>query len=242
VHTLSAGSAVTDTLWWDSRAVVATSSGEIKIFEDGKEVATLGSHAGAVTSIALHPSKAILASAGADKRFMLYDLSNFKLVSQVYTEADITRCAFHVDGMLLFLAGPDGKIRIYDVKTGSDSGITLEAGGPIGSISFSENGTWFATAEKGSSHVSIWDLRKQVVIKTLDVGSTVDSLHFDYTGQFLAVAGPGSVSVQQYTKSSKSWSEPLRKAVPARDVAWGKKASSLVALTPDGGLSIFNSA
>jgi pre-mRNA-processing factor 19 len=242
VHTLKAGSAVTDSLWWDSRAVVATASGEVKIFENGEEIAQLGSHAGAVTSIALHPSKAILASAGLDKRFMLYDLSSYKMVSQVYTEAEITCCAFHVDGLLLFTAGPDGQIRIFDVKTGSDTGTTLEASGPVGSMSFSENGTWFATSEKNSSHVSIWDLRKQKVIKTLDVGSPVDSLRFDYTGQFLATAGSGSVSVQQYTKSSKSWSEPLRKAVPARDVAWGANASSLVALTPEGGLSIFSPA
>lgn len=239
VHTLKAGSAVTDSQWCDSRSIVATASGEIKIFEQGDEVATLGSHAGPVTSLSVHPSKALLASAGSDKRFMLYDLSSYKKVSEVYTEAEITCCSFHVDGLLFFMAGPDGRIRIFEVKTGTDTGIILDAGGPVGSMSFSENGTWFATTEKGSSQVSIWDLRKQKVIKTLDVGSPVDKLHFDYTGQFLATAGSGSVSVQQYTKSSKSWSEPLRKAVSARDVAWGTNATSLVALTPEGGLSIF---
>lgn len=238
---MKAGSPVTDTKWWDSKAVVATSSGAVKIFENGDEIAQLGSHAGAATSIALHPSGAILASAGMDKRFMFHDLSTFKMVSQVYTEAEITCCAFHVDGLLFFTGGADGNIRIFDVKTGNSMAV-LETGGPVRSISFSENGTWFAVAEKGSSSVSVWDLRKQVPIKVLDVGSAVDSIHWDYTGQFLATAGSGSVSVQQYTKASKSWSEPVRKAVSARDVAWRANASSLVALTPEGGLSILGAA
>lgn len=232
---------MTTATWWESKAVVATSAGVVKIFENGEELAQMGSHAGAVTSISLHPSGAILASAGADKRFMFYDLSTFESVSQVYTEAEITCCAFHVDGMLFFTGGLDGNIRIFDVKTGASMAV-LETSGPVRAISFSENGTWFAVAEKGSNSVSVWDLRKQAPIKVLDVGGPIDSIHWDYTGQFLATAGPGSVSVQQYTKASKSWSEPVRKAVPARDVAWGASALSLVALTPEGGLSVLSAA
>ncbi|ORY19589.1 WD40-repeat-containing domain protein [Clohesyomyces aquaticus] len=237
VRTLKCGSAVTATAWWESRAVVATAAGTIKIFEDSKEIAELGSHAGPVTSIALHPSGSILASAGSDKYFMFYDLTNFNVVSRVYTEAAITCCAFHVDGLLFFTGGPDQQIRIFDVKNGTNM-ATLETGAPVRSISFSENGTWFAVAQTGSSTLSVWDLRKQAVLKVLDVGSPVDSMRWDYTGQFLATAGSGCVTVQQYTKSSKSWSEPVRKAVSARDVAWGANASSLVVLTPEGGLTI----
>lgn len=240
VQALKAGSAVTATAWWGERAVVATSAGHIKIFEDGKEIAQLGSHAGAVTSISLHPSGAILASSGADKRFALYDLTKFQTVSQVYTDADISCCAFHVDGLLLFVGSPDGKIRIYDVKTGSAM-VELDTNGPVHSIAFNENGTWFAVVQKGSSSVSVWDIRKQSVVKVLEAGCPVDSAKWDYTGQFLAAAGSGSVSVHQYTKQGKSWSEPLRKAIPAKDVAWAANAQSLVALTSEGGLSILGS-
>jgi pre-mRNA-processing factor 19 len=241
LQTLQAGSAVTATAWWGERAVVGTAAGTIKIFENGNEIAQVGSHAGAVTSISLHPSEAILASGGADKRFAYYDLSTFKTVSQIYTEADITCCAFHVDGLLFFAGSSDGKIRIYDVKSGSMM-VELETGGPVQALSFNENGTWFAVAQKGSSNVSVWDIRKQNVVKVLDAGSAVESTKWDYTGQFLASAGAGSVSVHQYTKASKSWSEPVRKAVPAKDVAWGTSAQSLVALTPEGGLSILRAS
>ncbi|KAF1957823.1 Prp19-domain-containing protein [Byssothecium circinans] len=241
VHVLKCGSPVTATTWWGSKAVVATSAGTVKIFEGADEVGEVGSHAGAVTSISLHPSGAILASAGVDKRFAFHDLQTFKTVSTVYSEAEITCCDFHVDGLLFFTGGLDGNIRIFDVKTGA-SMVVLETGGPVRAIAFSENGTWFAVAQQNSNTVSVWDLRKQAAIKVLDVGSAVHSICWDYTGQFLATAGSGSVSVQQYTKSSKSWSEPFKKAVPARDAAWGASANSLVALTPDGGLSFLASS
>lgn len=241
VQALKAGSAVTATAWWGDRAVVGTAAGNVKIFENGNEIAQVGSHAGAVTSISLHPSGAILASGGADKRFAYYDLSTFKTVSQVYTDADITCCSFHVDGLLFFVGSSDGKIRIYDIKTGS-SMVELETGSPVQALSFNENGTWFAVVQKGSSSVSVWDIRKQNVVKVLDAGSAVESAKWDYTGQFLAAAGSGSVSVHQYTKASKSWLESVRKAVPAKDVAWGPSAQSIVALTPDGGLSVLSAS
>jgi pre-mRNA-processing factor 19 len=241
VQALKAGSAVTATAWWGDRAVVGTAAGNVKIFEDGNEIAQVGSHAGAVTSVSVHPSGAILASGGSDKRFAYYDLASFKTVAQVYTEADITCCSFHVDGLLFFVGSSDGKIRIYDVKSGS-SMAELESGSPVKALSFNENGTWFAVAQKGSSSVSVWDIRKQNVVKVLDAGSAAESVKWDYTGQFLATAGNGSVSVHQYTKASKSWSEPVTKAVPSKDVAWGASAQSIVALTPEGGLSILSAS
>lgn len=241
VQALKAGSAVTATAWWGKRALVATAAGTVKVFEEGKEIGQVGSHAGAVTSLSLHPSGRLVGSAGADKRFALHDLSTLKTVSQVYIEADITCSSFHVDGLLFFVGSSDGTIRIFDVKNGTAM-AELETGAPVLAISFSENGTWFAVVNKGSSSVSVWDIRKQNVVKVLEAGSPVESAKWDYTGTFLAIAGSGSVSVQQYTKASKGWSELLRKAVPAKDVAWGANAASLVALTPEGSLSILSSS
>jgi pre-mRNA-processing factor 19 len=44
--------------------------------------------------------------------------------------------------------------------------------------------------------------------------------------------------VQQYTKATKSWAELVRKAAPAKDVAWGGRAENVVALTTEGGLAV----
>jgi len=123
------------------------------------------------------------------------------------------------------------------VKT-STNAANFDASGPIQSLSFSENGTWLAAVVRGSTSVGIWDLRKAAEIKTLDFGSRIDYVRWDYTGQYLAAAGPGCVAVQSYDKGSKSWSELLRKASSAAAVEWGPSAKSLVVLNSDGTVAL----
>lgn len=74
------------------------------------------------------------------------------------------------------------------------------------------------------------------VIKSFDIGSAPHSVDWDYTGQFLAVAAAGCVVVEEYAKKSKKWSEPLRKAISAADIAWGASAGSLAVIDGDGTL------
>lgn len=114
----------------------------------------------------------------------------------------------------------------------------FDESGPIQALSFSENGTWLAAASKGSTTVSVWDLRKSSQIKVLDIGSQIGWLRWDYTGQFLAVASPSGIAVQQYSKSTKEWSELLRSAVPAVAVEWGYKGQNLISLGPDGAVTV----
>ena len=151
--------------------------------------------------------------------------------------AELTTGKFHPDGHLFAVGTNRGQIQVFDVKTGVNM-ASFDGAGYVQALAFSENGTWLASAMKGQSTVSIWDLRKSSEIKVHDIGNVVTSLVWDYTGQFLAAAGPGSVTVLHYAKSSKSWSEPLRRAIPASAVEWGSSASSLVVLGIDGTLSV----
>lgn len=86
--------------------------------------------------------------------------------------------------------------------------------------------------------MTIWDLRNIKLLKTIDVGTPVSGISWDYTGQYLVSSGLGGIVVSQYSKSGKSWSEPLRKAVSAVAVEWASQAKSLVALSPEGALNI----
>jgi pre-mRNA-processing factor 19 len=81
------GEPVTDSIWEESKVFFSTAKGSVKVFEDGSEVASFTDHAGPATGLAMHPSKAILASIGADKSFVFYDLVNLQRATRVYTNA-----------------------------------------------------------------------------------------------------------------------------------------------------------
>lgn len=130
-------------------------------------------------------------------------------------------------------------MKVFDVKSGTIGG-TFDTDGSVKAICFSENGTWLAVATQRSSIVNIFDLRKtgpEGLIKSLETGSAVEALDWDYTAQFLLTGGRGGVTVQSYAKSSKEWSEPLRIATDATSVAWGPSAQSILALNSKGGIT-----
>lgn len=86
VQTLKTGNAaITDAIWAGNSAVISTSTGTIKIFDNGTETANFSSHAGEVTALAIHPSGAILAAVGIDKSFVFYDLEASTIATQVFT-------------------------------------------------------------------------------------------------------------------------------------------------------------
>ena len=94
--------------------------------------------------------------------------------------------------------------------------------------------------EQRRHECAIWDLRKAAQIKSLEIGSQIHSVRWDYTGQFLLAAGPSGLAIQQYLKSTKEWSEPLRSGVAAVCAEWGPKAQSIVSLGSDGSITEFS--
>ena len=154
-----------------------------------------------------------------------------------FLRVELKACQFHPDGHILAVGGTDGQIKIFETKTGSNAAVFDESG-PIQALSFSENGTWLAAVVTGGSTAAIWDLRKSTQLHVLDFGGRIDCIKWDYTGQYLAGAGPGGVTVQHYDKASKSWSQPLMKAVSGTALEWGSNAKSLVLLTAEGTISI----
>lgn len=128
-------------------------------------------------------------------------------------------------------------MKVYNVKAG-DAAAQFSTEGPLLGLSFSENGIWFAAACENSTSVDIFDLRKPKAVKTLDLGSAVTTVQWDYTGQFLAIAGAGGVAVEEYSKKSKKWTEPFKKAIPAIALAWGASGSSIALLNGEGALTL----
>lgn len=233
--------AITSGAWANDKPVIATSSGAVVVTQGGTVQAKFRQHAGAATDVAVHPCGDIVASVGIDKSYVLYDLQHSSVLTQIYGDTKLSTVAFHPDGHLLAAGTSNGSIKLFDVKTGQEMHTFRSPVSPpsaVQALTFSENGTWLASANEGHTSVTVWDLRKTNVLKTLDIGTVVTGISWDYTGQFLAACGPGGVVVNQYVKASKAWEEPLRKAISAMAVRWGAGAKSLVALTGEGGVSV----
>lgn len=233
------GGDVTSAAWAAGRAILATSKGHVSVRDptSGSELAAFTEHAGGVSALTVHPSGEILASVGVDGSYVVYDLVTLKVATQVHGDGAFSCAKFHPDGHLLAAGGPDGHLKVYDIKTGTEA-ANFDFGSPLKRITFSENGIWLAAVAENSSTISIWDIRKSGEIKALETGGVIESIDWDYTGQFLVSGGASGVTVNQYSKAAKTWTEPLKAAIPATCIAWGKSARSLVSLNGDGALTV----
>jgi pre-mRNA-processing factor 19 len=93
---LGAG-AILDGAWANDKPIVATSSGAVVVTQEGTVQYKFRQHAGAATSVAVHPSDDILVSVGVDKSFVLYDLQHNKVLTQVYGESGMPKQVFSSD-------------------------------------------------------------------------------------------------------------------------------------------------
>lgn len=145
----------------------------------------------------------------------------------------MTCTRFHPDGHLLAAGGIDGKLRVYETKSGTQA-AAFDIGGALKKIMFSENGIWLGAVTESSSVISIWDIRKQTEIQSLQTSGHVDSVDWDYTGQFVLSGGAGGITVHQYSKQTKEWTEPFKLALATQQVAWGQGAGSILTANAEG--------
>lgn len=102
VASLKGGSgSITDSAWVGDKAVVSTSTGAVKVFENESEVASFSVHAGTAAALAVHPTGDIVASVGIDKSYTLYDISNSSVIAQTFTDSGmyispICKCAIAI--------------------------------------------------------------------------------------------------------------------------------------------------
>jgi len=74
------------------------------------------------------------------------------------------------------------------------------------------------------------------------MNTMIRKVEWDYTGQYLAMAGADSLIVEYYDKGSKGWKELLRKAINTANAKWGANAETLVAINTEGSLFVLGAA
>ncbi|KAL0950702.1 hypothetical protein HGRIS_007479 [Hohenbuehelia grisea] len=173
--------------------------------------ATVRTHKGDLTGLAVHPTANAFALSSLDKTFSLHDIANFAQVFRsAPSEEAFTSLAIHPDGTLLAVGTPASTLQIYDIRTGTiAASLTPSEGTPftVNSLSFSENG-YHLLAPDSSSSVAVWDLRKQKATTSIALGDNfkVNKVLYDFSAQFFGVAGSEGLRVFAH----KSWDEIVR--------------------------------
>ena len=194
--------------------------------------ATIRTHKGDLTGLAVHPTSTIVALSSLDKTYSLHELSGF---TQVYhcpvSEDPFTALAIHPDGALLALGTPASRIQICDIRTGAVAAHISPPGDAtspftVNTLSFSENG-YHLLAPDSLSSVAIWDLRKMKVAHSIALGDSfkVNRVLYDWSSQYLGVAGNEGVRLFAH----KTWEELARfdDLGDVTDMAFGEQGKEL---------------
>jgi pre-mRNA-processing factor 19 len=103
----------------------------------------------------------------------------------------ISAAKFHPDGLIFATGEADGALKLWDITT-QNSISTLDAfETEVSSLAFSENGFYVAATSLKNSHVKIWDLRNQALLKSIDTKDKegLTKVEFDFSGSYIGVTG-----------------------------------------------------
>ena len=196
--------------------------------------ATIRTHKGELTGLAVHPTSTLMALSSADRTWSLHELNTF---AQVYRSPEhdepFTSLSVHPDGTLVAVGTPGGSIQVFDVRPGAlAASLTPDGAAPftVNTLSFSENGYHLAAPDSLSS-VAVWDLRKPKIAKSIALGDSfkVNKVVYDYSANFLGVAGNEGLRVFAH----KSWEELARfeEGGEVSDVVFGAEGKEIWGVT-----------
>ncbi|XP_042395488.1 pre-mRNA-processing factor 19-like isoform X1 [Zingiber officinale] len=168
----------------------------------------LRDHTAEVQAVTVHATNKYLVSVSMDNTWCFYDLSTGSCLTQVgeaLSEEGYTSASFHPDGLILGTGTAGAKVKIWDVKSQSNVANFDGHIGAVTAVSFSENGYFLATA--ATDGVKLWDLRKLKNFRSFspyDSSTPTNSVEFDFSGSYLAIAGP-DIRVYQVANVKLEW-------------------------------------
>ncbi|XP_059632306.1 pre-mRNA-processing factor 19 [Cornus florida] len=168
----------------------------------------LKDHTAEVQAVTVHATNNYFVTASLDSTWCFYDLSSGLCLSQVpdaSSSEGYTSAAFHPDGLILGTGTSGSLVKIWDVKSQANVARFDGHVGAVTAISFSENGYFLATAAHDG--VKLWDLRKLRNFRTFtpyDESTPTQSVEFDHSGSYLALAG-SDIRVYQVANVKSEW-------------------------------------
>ncbi|XP_057742767.1 pre-mRNA-processing factor 19-like [Arachis stenosperma] len=169
----------------------------------------LRDHTAEVQAVTVHATNNYFVTASLDGTWCFYDLSSGTCLTQVAdtsgSSEGYTSAAFHPDGLIIGTGTTDALVKIWDVKNQSNVAKFDGHTGSVTAISFSENGYFLATAAHDG--VKLWDLRKLKNFRNFapyDSETPTNSVEFDHSGSYLAVAG-SDIRIYQVANVKSEW-------------------------------------
>mmetsp|Transcript_98760 Transcript_98760/g.205862 ORF Transcript_98760/g.205862 Transcript_98760/m.205862 type:complete len:498 (+) Transcript_98760:133-1626(+) len=197
-------------------------------------------HTGEVMEVSLHALGDYFSTCAKDKSFGIHDLTQGRVVRHVTDLEQSYNCLrFHPDGLLLAGGTSTKVVNLWDIKAQKIVATLNGQEGEINTLSFSENGYYLASGSK-NGQVKLWDLRKPIDIQTLTADGPVNSVRFDGTGQYLAVASNSLQVFNFETKSSLAQTVEFKDhQAPVMGVCFGQHAKSLASVSMDRSLKLY---
>lgn len=144
-----------------------------------------------LNSLAFSPDGKLIAASASDLVVRVWQLANSSQPLSLRGHSDRpTSLSFEPNGKSLASGGLDGQILLWDPITGAERARLSNQGLQIGSIDFSPDGRYIASSSAELNRVSFWDVRRQAVRQSLDLGQgLVTSLAYSNDSEQLATSG-----------------------------------------------------
>ena len=189
--------------------------------------------------VKVHPTGRHVFAAESNGKIHLFDIDNsIAKIAATWSAGDdegknkCTSIGIHPDGLILGIGREDGSINLWDLNTEKLAATLTDgaAAGPVTAIEFSEKGVHLASASK--SGVTVWDLRKQKSIASLEhEGKEVTCMSFCPIGKYFSF---GTVSGDVIVSVVKDWEKKIAFSDGKGKVSglvWGLEAKSLLSST-----------
>ena len=139
-------------------SVADLTQGQASRAETSPSAAMLNGHRDAVFGLAFHPTQAEFASASADQRIGLWDLTRRELRRTLSGHtASVYAVAYHPSGAFLVSAGRDQTIRLWDGATGACWQILTHHQALITQLCFSGDGAWLVSSSVDGV-IAVWQV------------------------------------------------------------------------------------
>ncbi len=182
----------------DGRRWAAVGKYAIRLWQDGRELATHALPVVDFFAVAFRPGNDELATAGSDGEVVLLDATTGRRLRGFAGHAGgpIKGLAFTPDGRLLASASWDRTLRIWDVQGGEARHVLRGHKAPVLAVDASADGRWFASGSADRT-VKVWDAATGKVVRMLGGHSGgVLAVRFSPAGGLLASAATdGTVRV-----------------------------------------------